>query len=279
MRAFTQGGFADLRQVHDWNRGFVANSANARYERIAQDIDKAMRFMAACGADFDAMRTVEFYAAHEALLLDYERPLTRIDSRTGHPYDVSGHFVWVGERTRDLDGAHIDFVSRIRNPIGVKLGPKADPDDVLRLIDKLDPDREPGRLTFITRMGAGTIREALPPIVEKVTASGAQVTVDLRPDARQHLRGVRRATRPAASTTSSTRCGASSRCTARLGTVPGGIHIELTGNDVTECLGGSDEDRRRRPGEALRDAVRPAAEPPAEPGAGVPRRRDARRRP
>ena len=192
MRAFTQGGFADLRRVHDWNRGFVANSANARYERIAKDIDKAMRFMAACGADFDAMRTVEFYAAHEALLLDYERPLTRIDSRTGHPYDVSGHFVWVGERTRDLDGAHIDFVSRIHNPIGVKISPKADPDYVLRLIDKVDPDRQPGRLTFITRMGAGTIREALPLDRGQGHRLGRPGHVDLRPHARQHLRGLDR---------------------------------------------------------------------------------------
>ena len=161
VRAFTTGGFADLRHVHDWNRGFIANSANSRYERLAGDIAKAMKFMAACGADFDALRTVEFFASHEALLLDYERPLTRIDSRTGLPYDVAGHFVWVGERTRDLDGAHIDFVSRIRNPIGVKVGPTAEPDHLLRLVDKLDPTREPGRLTFITRMGAGTVREAL----------------------------------------------------------------------------------------------------------------------
>ncbi|MCY7288737.1 MAG: 3-deoxy-7-phosphoheptulonate synthase, partial [Cryobacterium sp.] len=176
VRAFTTGGFADLRHVHDWNRGFVANSANSRYERIAGDIDKAMKFMAACGVAFDAMRTVEFFASHEALLLDYERPLTRIDSRTGLPYDVAGHFVWVGERTRDLDGAHIDFVSRIRNPIGVKVSSKASPDYLLRLIDKLDPEREPGRLTFITRMGAATVRDALSPIVEKVTSSGAVVT-------------------------------------------------------------------------------------------------------
>jgi 3-deoxy-7-phosphoheptulonate synthase len=240
VRAFTTGGFADLRHVHDWNRGFVANAANARYERIAGDIDKAMKFMAACGADFDALRTVEFFASHEALLLDYERPLTRIDSRTGLPYDVSSHMVWVGERTRDVDGAHIDFVSRIRNPIGVKVGPSADPDDLLRLIDKLDPEREPGRLTFITRMGSGTIREALPPIVEKVTASQAAVTWICDPmhgntfespsgyktrrfdDVVDEVRGFFEVHRA-------------------LGTIPGGIHIELTGNDVTECLGGAGE--------------------------------------
>jgi 3-deoxy-7-phosphoheptulonate synthase len=238
VRAFTTGGFADLRHVHDWNRGFVANSANSRYERLAMDIDKAMKFMAACGADFDALRSVEFFASHEALLLDYERPMTRIDSRTGLPYDVAGHFVWVGERTRDLDGAHIDFVSRIRNPIGVKVGPKADPDYLLRLIDKLDPEREPGRLTLITRMGAGTVREALPSIVEKVTASGAVVTWICDPmhgntfesasghktrhfdDVVDEVRGF-------------------FEVHLALGTNPGGIHIELTGSDVTECLGGS----------------------------------------
>ncbi len=240
VRAFTTGGFADLRYVHDWNRGFIANSANSRYERLAADIDKAMKFMAACGADFDALRTVEFFASHEALLLDYERPLTRIDSRTGLPYDVAGHFVWVGERTRDLFGAHIDFVSRIRNPIGVKVGPKADPDYLLRLIDKLDPEREPGRLTLITRMGAGTVREALPSIVEKVTASGAVVTWICDPmhgntfesesgyktrhfdDVVDEVRGFFEVHRT-------------------LGTTPGGMHIELTGNDVTECLGGAGE--------------------------------------
>jgi 3-deoxy-7-phosphoheptulonate synthase len=240
VRAFTQGGFADLRRVHDWNRGFVANSANARYEKLAKDIDKAMKFMEACGADFEAMHRVEFFAAHEALLLDYERPLTRIDSRTGQPYDVSGHFLWVGERTRDIDGAHIDFISRVRNPIGIKLSPKADPDYVLRLIDKVDPEREPGRLTFITRMGAGTVRDALPAIVEKVTASGAVPTWICDPmhgntfesstgyktrrfdDVVEEVRGF-------------------FEVHQGLGTVPGGIHIELTGNDVTECLGGAGE--------------------------------------
>src|SRR3954454_23775917 len=142
---------------------------------MGRDIDKAMRFMVAAGADFDAMRTVDFYASHEALLLEYERALTRIDSRTGDPYDVSGHFVWIGERTRQLDGAHVDLLSRVRNPIGVKLGPGTSPDDVLELIDKLDPDREPGRLTFISRMGAGRIRDALPPLGGAVAEAEGQV--------------------------------------------------------------------------------------------------------
>ncbi len=240
VRAFTTGGFADLRHVHDWNKGFVTNAANSRYERLAHDIDKAMKFMAACGADFDTMRTTEFFASHEALLLDYERPMTRIDSRTGLAYDTSAHFVWVGERTRDLDGAHIDFVSRIRNPIGIKVSSKAEPDDLLKIIDKVDPDREPGRLTLITRMGCGTVRDALPRIVEAVTASGAQVTWVCDPmhgntfestsgyktrnfdDVVEEVRGFFDVHQD-------------------LGTVPGGIHVELTGNDVTECLGGAEK--------------------------------------
>ena len=139
--------------MHEWNRGFVANHANARYEAMARDIDRAMRFMVACGGDFDALRTVDFYASHEALLLDYERPLTRIDSRTGAPYNVSAHFVWIGERTRQIDGAHIELLSKVRNPIGVKLGPTTTAAQALELVERLDPEREPGRLTFVTRMG------------------------------------------------------------------------------------------------------------------------------
>ena len=239
VRAFTQGGFADLRGVHDWNVGFVSNSANRRYEGLAHEIDKAMRFMAACGVDFEAMRATEFWSAHEALLLDYERPMTRVDSRTGDLYDTSGHFLWIGERTRQIDHAHLDFVSRIRNPIGMKVSDKADPDELLRIIDLLDPHREPGRLTFITRMGSGKIRDAMPSIVEKVRDSGAIVTWICDPmhgntfesasgfktrdfdDVVDEVRGFFEVHRS-------------------LGTVPGGLHIELTGNDVTECLGGAE---------------------------------------
>jgi len=237
IRAFTQGGFADLRQVHEWNRGFIGAAVNARYEAIASEIDRAMSFMAACGADFDALRTVEFFSSHEALLLDYERAMTRIDSRTGLPYDVSAHMVWVGDRTRQLDGAHLDLLSQVRNPLGVKLGPSSTPDEVLELIDVLDPSREPGRLTFITRMGSGRVRELLPALVEKVTASGAQVLWVCDPmhgntfaspsgyktrrfdDVIDEVRGFFEVHRAA-------------------GTVPGGLHIELTGDDVTEILGG-----------------------------------------
>ncbi len=240
IRAFTTGGFADLRRVHEWNRGFTANPAYSAYEQVAGQIDRAMRFMAACGADFDSLRAVEFFSSHEALLLDYERPLTRIDSRTGTPYDCSAHFLWIGERTRQLDGAHVDFLSRVRNPIGVKLGPTTTPDDALALMDKLNPNEVPGRLTFITRMGAGRIREALPELVEKVHASGRPVTWICDP-----MHG-------------NTISSASGYKTRRLsdvldevrgffevhravGSVPGGLHVELTGDDVTEVLGGSEE--------------------------------------
>jgi 3-deoxy-7-phosphoheptulonate synthase len=240
IRAFTQGGFADLRQVHDWNRGFTSNAANARYEALARDIDRAMRFMFACGADFDALRTTDFYSSHEALLLDYERALTRIDSRTGLPYDVSAHFVWGGERTRDLGGAHIEFLSRIRNPIGIKLGPTSTPEDALRLVERLDPDGEPGRLTFISRMGADRIRAVLPGIVEEVTASGAQVLWVSDP---MHGNTIESAsgykTRRFDDVIDEVR--GFFEVHEALGTVPGGLHVELTGDDVTECLGGAEE--------------------------------------
>ncbi|MEO7420896.1 MAG: 3-deoxy-7-phosphoheptulonate synthase class II [Ornithinibacter sp.] len=240
VRAFTTGGFADLRHVHDWNKGFVANAANVRYERLAKDIDKAMKFMNACGADFEAMRSTEFFAAHEALVLDYERPMTRVDSRTGDLYDTSGHFIWVGERTRDLEGAHIDFVSTVRNPVGIKVSASADTDDLLRIIDRVDPDREPGRLTFITRMGAGKIREALPHIVEKVTASGATISWVCDPmhgNTFESASGYK--TRDFDDVVDEVR--GFFEVHQSLGTVPGGIHVELTGNDVTECIGGSEK--------------------------------------
>src|SRR6516164_3472770 len=158
LRAFTQGGYADLRQVHAWNQDFVRDSpAGERYERMATDIDRALEFMRACGADPEEFHRVDLYAGHEALVLDYERALTRIDSRTGLPYDVSGHFLWVGERTRQLDGAHVEFASRIQNPLGLKVGPDASPDDVIALVERLNPGNDPGRLTLVTRMGAGRV--------------------------------------------------------------------------------------------------------------------------
>ena len=240
IRAFTQGGFADLRQVHSWNKGFASNPANHRYEQLAREIDKAIRFMEAAGADFDELKRVEFYTAHEALLMDYERPMTRIDSRTGTPYNTSSHFIWIGERTRDLDGAHVDFLSRVRNPIGVKLGPSTSPQDMQDLIDKLDPNREPGRLTFITRMGAGKIRDALPPLLEAIKSSEANplwVTDPMHGNGITTPNGYK--TRRFDDVVDEVKGFFEAHRAA--GTHPGGIHVELTGDDVTECLGGSEQ--------------------------------------
>src|SRR6478735_5840301 len=239
IRAFTQGGFADLREVHSWNQGFAKNPANARYERLASEIDRAIRFMEAAGADFDELRRVEFYTGHEGLLMDYEGPMTRIDSRTGTPYNTSAHFVWIGERTRELDGAHVDYFSKIRNPIGVKLGPSTTPSDVLELIDKLDPEREPGRLTFITRMGAGKIRDALPPLLEAIKGFDATPLWVTDP---MHGNGITTPTgyktRRFDDVVDEVRGFFDAHRAA--GTHPGGVHVELTGDDVTECLGGSE---------------------------------------
>lgn len=239
VRAFTQGGYADLRQVHAWNQDFVRDSpAGERYEQMAGDIDRAMAFMHACGADPEEFRRVDLYAGHEALVLDYEKALTRIDSRTGLPYDVSGHFVWVGDRTRQPDGAHVDFASRIRNPVGLKVGPTATPEQVMDLVDRLDPDREPGRLTLITRMGAGQVRALLPPIVEKVAAGDSEVVWVCDP-----MHGNTRETASGRKTRSFDDVIDEVRgffaVHRDLGTFPGGIHVELTGDPVTECVGGA----------------------------------------
>ncbi|WP_241248988.1 class II 3-deoxy-7-phosphoheptulonate synthase [Agrococcus sp. KRD186] len=239
VRAFTQGGFADLRQVHSWNKGFGENPSFARYEALAGEIDRAVRFMEAAGANFDELKGVEFFTGHEGLLMDYERPMTRIDSRTGLAYNTSSHFQWIGERTRELDGAHVDFFSRVRNPIGVKLGPTTTPADMEALVDRLDPEREPGRLTFITRMGAGRIRDVLPGLLE---ASKSLESTPLWVTDPMHGNGI------------TTKNGYKSRrfddvvdevrgffeAHRQVGTFPGGIHVELTGDDVTECLGGSE---------------------------------------
>lgn len=239
IRAFTQGGFADLRMVHSWNKGFAANPANQRYEGLAKEIDRAIKFMEAAGADFDELKRVEFYSSHEGLLMDYERPMTRIDSRTGQPYNTSAHFLWIGERTRELDGAHVDFFRRIRNPIGVKLGPSTTPETMERLIDVLDPDREPGRLTFITRMGAGTIRDALPPLLEAIKGMDATplwVTDPMHGNGMTTPTGYK--TRRFDDVVDEVKGFFEAHRAA--GTHPGGIHVELTGDDVTECLGGSE---------------------------------------
>jgi 3-deoxy-7-phosphoheptulonate synthase len=241
VRAFVTGGYADLRQVHTWNTDFVRDStAGQRYEQVAAEIDRALTFMQAIGADPDEFHRVDFHSSHEALVLEYEHALTRIDSRTGTPYDVSGHFLWIGDRTRQLDGAHVELLRHIRNPIGVKLGPTTTPDDALALADKLNPDNEPGRLTFVTRFGAGKVRDRLPHLVEKVSAAGVEVAWVCDPmhgntfeassghktrrfdDVIEEVQGFFDVHRS-------------------LGTWPGGVHVELTGDDVTECVGGGEE--------------------------------------
>ncbi len=256
IRAFTKGGFADLRLVHEWNKGFTKNPAYSKFEQMAREIDRAVQFMSACGEYFDALRTVDLFSSHEALLLDYERPLTRIDSRTGTPYDCSAHFLWIGERTRELDGAHVEFMSTILNPIGVKLGPTATAAEVLGLIERLNPDSIPGRLTFITRMGADKVRDVLPSIVEAVRDSEAPVTW---------------ITDPMHGNTFTSESGYKTRkfetildevrgffeVHRELGTHPGGIHIELTGDDVTEVLGGTEEIDEKRLGERYETLVDP----------------------
>jgi len=241
VRAFVTGGYADLRQVHTWNTDFVRESAaGQRYEAVADEIERALTFMKAIGADPDEFHRVDFHSSHEALVLEYEHAMTRIDSRTEQPYDVSGHFVWIGERTRQLDGAHVELLRHIRNPIGVKLGPTTSPDDALALAERLNPDNEPGRLTFITRFGAGKIRDGLPHLVEKVTASGIDVAWVCDP-----MHG----------NTFEASSGYKTRrfddvidevqgffdVHRSLGTWPGGVHVELTGDDVTECVGGGED--------------------------------------
>ncbi|MEU4659965.1 class II 3-deoxy-7-phosphoheptulonate synthase [Streptomyces sp. NPDC023723] len=243
LRAFTSGGHADLHRVHEWNRDFLSLSvAERRYERLADEIDAALAFIRACGMSTSTMRTTEVFASHEALLLDYESALVRTDPDTGRRYALSGHLLWIGERTRRLDGAHVAFAADVSNPIGVKLGPDAAVGDVLALLDRLDPARTPGRLTFITRMGRGLVRDRLPALVEAVRAEGARVAWVCDP-----MHG----------NTFTAPSGHKSRhfddvldeitgffeVHRALGTHPGGVHMELTGEDVTECLGGSNEVR------------------------------------
>jgi 3-deoxy-7-phosphoheptulonate synthase len=242
VRAQTHGGLADLSEVHRWTTDFVRDSpAGERYEELAQDIDRALAFMRACGVDLDhqqSLHGVEFFASHEALLLDYEQALTRYDDDRQAVYDLSGHMVWIGERTRALDGAHVEFTRGIANPLGVKLGPTTTVADAVALAERLDPDRQPGRLTFIARLGAAQVRDLLPPLIDGVRDAGVSVAWVCDPmhgntftspsgyktrrfdDVIDEVRGFFAVHRS-------------------LGTQPGGIHVELTGDDVTECLGGA----------------------------------------
>ena len=242
LRAFAQGGYADLHQVHRWNLEFVNHSAQGeRYLNLANRIDEALEFMAACGVTADTTPQIsetEFFTAHEALLLPYEQAFTRIDSTTGDWYDTSAHFLWIGDRTRQLDGAHVEFLRGVRNPLGVKCGPSLQPDELIRLIDILNPDDEPGRLTLIARMGNDQVEQHLPALIRRVQAEGRTIVW---------------ACDPMHGNTVKSPSGYKTRPFDRIldevrrffdihraeGTHPGGVHFEMTGQDVTECTGGA----------------------------------------
>ncbi|MCB5944990.1 class II 3-deoxy-7-phosphoheptulonate synthase [Acidocella sp. KAb 2-4] len=242
LRAFASGGYADLHQVHRWNLDFVQNSPlAARYADLATRIDETLRFMAACGLTSSAtpqIRETDFYTSHEALLLPYEEALTRIDSTTGEHYACSAHFLWIGDRTRQLEGAHVEFMRGIRNPIGMKVGPSMEADDLLRIMDVLDPQNEPGRLTLITRMGADKVEQKLPPLLRAVKRAGRSPVWLC--DA-MHGNGITTAakikTRRFDAIVSELK-GFFDAHEAE-GTVAGGAHLEMTGQDVTECVGGA----------------------------------------
>jgi 3-deoxy-7-phosphoheptulonate synthase len=244
LRAFTKGGFADLSQVHVWNQEFVATSAEGRrYEAVAAEIERALRFMKACGIDLTTeanLHQVDFYTSHEALILGYEESLTRRDSLTGDWYDCSAHLLWVGERTRQPEGAHVQFLAGVRNPLGCKIGPSATPDQVVELCRLLDPDRVPGRLTLIARMGAGAVENTLPPLLDAVADAGHPVLWVCDPMHGNTITGPNgRKTRRFDDVLAEV--GAFFRVCRQRGVWPGGLHVELTGDNVTECLGGAEE--------------------------------------
>ncbi len=242
LRAFAQGGYADLHQVHRWNHGFVARSPQGeRYQEMADRISDALAFMEACGITSETapqLATTDFYTSHEALLLGYEQTLTRIDSTTGDWYDCSAHLLWIGDRTRQLDGAHVEFLRGVGNPIALKAGPSLEPDDLLRLIDALNPANEPGRLTIIVRMGADKVETGLPRLIRAVEREGRKVVWSCDP---MHGNTIKSST------------GYKTRAVDRIlaevrgffavhqseGSYAGGVHFEMTGQDVTECIGGA----------------------------------------
>ena len=242
LRAFAQGGFADLHKVHRWNLEFVSGSAqSARYEELSQRIDESLAFMEACGITPDTvpqLRETDFYTSHEALLLPYEQPMARVDSLTGQWYGCSAHMLWIGDRTRQLDSAHVEFLRGINNPIGLKCGPSLEPDELLKLIDLLNPENEPGRLTLIARMGAGKVEQGLPKLIRAVEREGRKVVWSCDP---KHGNTVK--------SSSGYKTRPFDRILAEVkeffavhraeGSYAGGVHFEMTGQDVTECIGGA----------------------------------------
>ena len=244
LRAFAQGGYADLHRVHGWNMGFVAGTAQGeRYQELADRISDSLEFMAACGITPEAvpeMRQTDFFTSHEALLLGYEQAMTRIDSTSGDWYDTSAHMLWIGDRTRQLDGAHVEYMRGIGNPIGLKAGPTTEIDDLIRLCDRLNPKNEAGRLTLIARMGADKVREKLPPLVRAVEREGHKVVWSCDPMHGNTIKsGTGYKTRPVDKILSEVQ-GFFDVHEAE-GTWAGGVHFEMTGQDVTECIGGAQE--------------------------------------
>ena len=243
VRAFTKGGFADLTQVHRWNQDFVASSPQGRrYEQLASEIERALSFMAACGIDLAAtpqLHQVDVWTSHEGLLLDYEEALTRRDSISGDWYDCSAHMLWIGNRTRALDGAHVEFFAGVHNPIGLKLGPDATPEEAVELCARLNPDRIPGRLTLISRMGAERVADALPPLLRAVRDARHPVVWACDPMHGNVFVAGGRKTRHFDAIMSEIE-GFFVTCRAER-VWPGGVHLEYTGEDVTECLGGSED--------------------------------------
>ncbi len=241
LRALAQGGYADLHAVHNWNLGFVAESSGARYEAMANQIGETLDFMEACGLTQESapqLRETEFYTSHEALILEYERALTRVDSTTGAWYDCSAHMLWIGDRTRQPDGAHVDFLSGVGNPLGLKAGPSLEADELLTLIDRLNPKNEPGRLTVIVRMGHDKVEAKLPPLLRAIRREGRHVLWACDP---MHGNTIKSSngykTRVFDRVLAEVRAFFAAHRTE--GSYPGGVHFEMTGQDVTECLGGA----------------------------------------
>ena len=252
LRAFSQGGYANLNKIHQWNLNFVEEEKANKFSEIADRIDECLAFMKACGINDNNVRQInetEFFTSHEALLLEYEEALTRIDSTSGKWYDVSAHMLWVGDRTRQLDGAHIEFVRGIENPIGIKIGPTTDENELVKILDYVNPDNEGGKITLICRMGADKIDNHLPKIVKKIKSEGRAVIWACDP---MHGNTIKSntgyKTRPVSNIFSEIQKFFAIH--RSLGSYPGGIHLEMTGSDVTECMGGlqqiTDEDLKNR---------------------------------
>lgn len=241
VRAFTRGGFGSLHRVQAWNQEFVSQSPMGRsYDRMAKQIDHAIKFMSTIGISPDnpLINQTQLFTSHEALLLEYEEAMTRVDSTTGDTYDCSGHLLWIGERTRQADGAHVEFLRGVHNPIGIKIGPTYDLDDVKRLVEILNPANEAGRITLISRFGTGQIEKKLPPLLREMKREGANIVWCCDPmHANTYTAETGHKTRNFNDILSEITCFFEMHWAE--GTIPGGVHFEMTGEDVTECTGGA----------------------------------------